>query len=147
MNPEAWRQISEAFSDCLKLSAEDREGFLANLENTQPDIAREVRELLTVYDQDQAFLEKPGLDQITSWEAGTAVDPQKIPVKHWFDHRPTAFWVLLAVNIIALGIYVFGAVLIYRFGPVTTTMGWDADLDRAAGKSTGWMSLAQRQTS
>ena len=134
MNPEAWRQISEAFSDCLKLSAHDREPFLASLENTQPDIAREVRELLAVYDQDQAFLEKPGLDQITSWEAGTAVDPQKVPVRHWLAHRATAFWVLLAVNIIALGFYVFGAVLIHRFGPVATTMGWDADLGQSGWK-------------
>jgi eukaryotic-like serine/threonine-protein kinase len=142
MNPEAWRQISEAFSDCQKLSGHDRERFLADLENTQPEIAREVSELLEVYDQDQAFLEKPGLDEITSWQARTAVDPlgsdasltpQKVPLRHWFEHRPTSFWVLLAVNIIALGLFVFGAVLIHRFGPVTTTMGWDADLE-----TSGW---------
>src|SRR5271169_2368899 len=125
MNPEAWRQISEAFSDCLKLPAYDREGFLANLESTQPEIAREVRDLLAVYDQDQAFLEKPGLDQITSWEAGTAVGPlgsgsslaaQKVPLKAWLAHRPMSFWVLLAVNIIALGLFVFGGALIHRYG-------------------------------
>ncbi|MBZ5593614.1 MAG: protein kinase [Acidobacteriia bacterium] len=138
MNPDAWRQISDVFSDCLKRSAGDRERFLADLETTQPEIVREVRELLANYDEDQAFLEQPGIDQLTSWEAETA-DPISSPPQQgffgrWLRHRPTAFWVLLAVDIIALGLYVFGGIQIHRYGMVTITMGWDATLEKNGWK-------------
>jgi len=143
MNPDDWRQISDAFSDSLKLSHDDRKRFLAEMESTRPEIAREVQELLAVYDQDQAFLEQPGIDQLTSLDAKTAVDavdfdgslgPKKFVLKDWLRHKPTSFWVLLAVDIIALGLYLFGVVLIERYGPVSTTMGWDAVLEESGWK-------------
>src|SRR4030088_2173672 len=118
MNPEAWRQISDVFSHCVKRSIEDRERFLADLDSTQPEVAREVRELLATYQQDQAFLERPGIDQLTNWETVTArlipsggsAIPREAAARRWFKHKSTAFWVLLAADVIALGMYIFGGV-------------------------------------
>ena len=137
MNPDAGRRISDVFSDCIKRSIEDREPFLADLESTQPEVVREVRELLATYEQNQSFLEQPRIDQPTNSEtitarfiapAGSDI-PRKGTAARWFKHQSTAFWVLLAADVIALGLYVFGGVLIHRYGLVTTTLGWDAALE------------------
>ena len=125
MNPEDWRKVSDVFSDCLKLSGEGRDSFLAEVEGTQPAVAREVRELLAVYEQDQGFLEQPGIDQVTA----SRIEVPDRPVDAQPKKKPRSFWVLLAVDLLALGLYIFGAVLIYRYGPVTSTLGWDANLE------------------
>ena len=142
MNPDAWRQISDVFSDCLKRSVEDRERLLADLSATQPEIAGEVRELLASYDQDQAFLEHPGIDQLTGWgsaatderRSGSPAAPREGAGGSWFKHKPASFWLLLAADFIALGLYIFGGVLIHSYGFVTTTMGWDATREGSAWK-------------
>jgi len=140
MNPEDWRRISELFSDCLKLSGAQRHSFLAELEANQPEIAREVRELLAVYEQDNSFLEQPGIDQITSsriegpgGQSQTDIFPESLESNSGDRRpkkRPVSFWILLGVDVLALALYIFGAVLIHHYGPVTSTLGWDADLDR-----------------
>ncbi len=139
MTPEDWRRISEIFSDCLKLSAEQRHSLLAELETNQPEIAREVKELLAVYEQDNSFLEQPGIDQITASRIQgpgghdqTDILPESLDTNSGHrgpKNRPASFWILLGVDVLALGLYIFGAVLIHRYGPVTSTLGWDADLD------------------
>jgi len=130
MNPEDWRRVSDVFSDCLKLSGDDRDSFLAELERDQPEIACEVRELLAAYEQDQEFLEKPGLDQVTASRI-EAPDPElpPDPADRLPKKKPASFWSLLAADVLALGLYILGAVLIFRYGPVTSTVGWDANLE------------------
>src|SRR5579864_1735690 len=138
MNPEDWRRISEVFSDCLKLSGEQRDSLLAELETDRPEIAREVKELLAAYEQDNSFLERPGLDQITDSkienpgghsQTDSVTESQETLSGHRGPKkRPASFWILLGVDVLALAFYIFGAVLIHHYGPVTSTLGWDANL-------------------
>src|SRR5690349_11322498 len=121
MNPEDWRRISEVFSDCLKLSGVQRDSLLAELETRQSEIAHEVKELLAAYEQDNSFLEHPGLDQITDSKIeGPGGSSQtdsftESNESHAADRgpkkRPASFWILLGVDVLALAFYIFGAVL------------------------------------
>src|SRR5216683_7992513 len=106
MTPEDWRRISEIFSDCLKLSAEQRHSLLAELETNQPEIAREVKELLAVYEQDNSFLEQPGIDQFTASRIQcpgghdqTDILPESLDTNSGHrgpKNRPASFWIPLA---------------------------------------------------
>jgi serine/threonine protein kinase len=62
MTPETWREVSDLFSECLRLEEPDREAFLAGI--ARPELAREVRNLLQNYDE--SYLEKPATEELTS---------------------------------------------------------------------------------
>jgi neutral trehalase len=55
-----WRQVSPYLDEVLELDASSREAWLADIEKVQPQIAREVRELLKLHAavRESGFLEQ-----------------------------------------------------------------------------------------
>lgn len=65
MNPSRWREISEAFSRARDLEDPQRESFLSELEAADPELAIEVRRLLSSHALASDFLEPPSESQIS----------------------------------------------------------------------------------
>ena len=59
MNTERWRQINALFHEAADLPPEDRERLLARTAEHDPDLADEVRSLLTRHESTPGFLEQP----------------------------------------------------------------------------------------
>jgi tRNA A-37 threonylcarbamoyl transferase component Bud32 len=132
MTTEDWRRISDIFSDCLNRSSEERELLLADLDRGQPEISREVRSMLQTYDQDQGFLERPAIQHL-GVVATETIGAQPLPPEQPRAREPkrASFWVLLAADILALGMFIFVAIVVARHGAVTTNSGWDIDFNQS----------------
>jgi serine/threonine protein kinase len=62
MNPERWKEIKRAFEDALARSASERDAFLAQLGDQDPELLSEVTSLLRSYEAKPEFLETPYAD-------------------------------------------------------------------------------------
>lgn len=65
MNSARWKEISEAFSRARELPSPGRESFLSELEAADPELAIEVRRLLSSHERASDFLEPPSDTQIS----------------------------------------------------------------------------------
>ncbi len=127
MKPESWT-ASELFGHCVDLNDPEREAFLASMASVQPDIVAQVRKLLAAHDQAPEFLERPALDHVREAPEAPAqtVRPE---LGSWMRSRPRAFWAFLAIDIVALGFYIFTAATIARYNARSVDWGYDIELD------------------
>ncbi len=131
MTPPDWT-VSELFGRCVELNGPEREAFLASRASAQPEVVAQVRKLLAAHDQAPGFLEQPALDHVREAPQGP-VQPVRPGFGSWVRSRPRAFWVFLAIDIVALGFYIFTAATIARYNTRSVDWGFDIELD--AGRS------------
>lgn len=59
MNPERWRQVRDIFDEIVELNPVERNRYLLVATDGDPDLRREVEELLRSYDESDDLMEKP----------------------------------------------------------------------------------------
>ena len=86
MTPERWRQINELFHAVLERDADSRRQLLEAAAERDPQLAAEVRSLLTVHESHQGFLDEPAwavapeliLDDPATSLAGKQIGPYHV---------------------------------------------------------------------
>ncbi len=86
MDPFRWRQIDEVFEQAIKLSAEERELYLAAITPQDSWLREEVESLISSYEADPAFLQCPAFnrglqilaDELTNFSPGDKIGSYKI---------------------------------------------------------------------
>ena len=130
MPPQSWT-VSDLFGHCVDLNDSERDAFLTELASTQPEVVAQVRKLLVAHDQAPGFLERPAVDHIREMPEGRA-QPERGGFGNWVRSRPRAFWLFLAIDIVALGFYIFTVATIARYN--TRTVDWGYDIELVAGE-------------
>lgn len=135
MDRETWRKISDIFSDYLECADTERPALLARLEQSDPEIAREVKDLLNSYSQDQAFLEprvgaQKGVEPLAAAEydssPGILASQLRPPGTVGTRRRSPVFWLLLAANLAIAGCFWFSVSIIARHRGMGGGEGWNA---------------------
>ncbi len=73
MTPKAWRRIEDLFQAVVEKPLADREGLLAAIRSSHPDLHQEVASLVAAHEQAEAFLSMPPL--FASGHSQTAANP------------------------------------------------------------------------
>ena len=59
MNPERWKQVRDIFDEIVEMTPDDRNRYLLVSTDGDPDLRREVEELLHSYDDSDDIMERP----------------------------------------------------------------------------------------
>jgi len=81
MNSERWERIEELFHAALELLPEEREAFLKEACDEDPELQREIESLLAFDDPDESFLESPAIQLAARELAAESVPQQEIPTQ------------------------------------------------------------------
>ena len=89
MDRSRWTQIDEVFERAIKLSAEDREPYLAAVAAKDPSLREEIDSLIRSYEEDPTFLQCPAFDrglkiladEVTNFFPGDQIGNYKIVSK------------------------------------------------------------------
>ena len=128
MTPERHQQISKLYQDALELDLERRPAFLDQACGDDEALRKEVESLIASHEQAEGFIEAPALD-VAAQLLAEDLDKETAPTRTHVDHpadKPVFFWVALLLGTAVLGLYVFGGMMIFRYGGLRKDFGWQS---------------------
>ena len=127
MKPDRWQQIDRLFQAALTIAPNERESFLEDACKGDSSLRDEVESLLASYERADSFIEAPAPYVAAELLAENPSDEaETIPTKV-FDRatkKSVFFWIALLMGAFVIGLYVFAAVMVFRYGGLTKDFGW-----------------------